>query len=186
MDVAFLVGERVSLRPLEHADAPQLIRWLNDPEVRENLATFRPISLAAEHAFLDALASAENKLVLGIVERATGALVGGCGLDPLVWKERRAGFGIFIGEKERWGSGLGRDATRLLLGHAFSTLGLNRVELHVYAYNARAIRAYQALGFVHEGTLREHHFHDGHFVDSHAMAMLRADWEGRGADAATP
>lgn len=181
MEIAFLVGERVSLRPLEREDAPALVRWLNDPEVREGLATFRPLSLAAEYAFLDSLAKAEDRVVLGIVERATGSLVGACGLDTIFWKDRRAVFGICVGEKSRWGQGLGREATRLMLDHAFGTLGLNRVELHVYAFNARAIRTYQALGFVHEGTLREHHFHEGRFVDSLAMAVLREAWVRRPA-----
>jgi len=181
MEIAFLVGARVSLRPLEREDAPLLVRWLNDPEVRDGLATFRPLSLAQEYAFLDGLAKAEDRLVLGIVERSTGALVGACGLDSIFWKDRRAVFGICVGEKSRWGQGLGREATRLMLDHAFATLGLNRVELHVYAYNARAIRTYQALGFVHEGTLREHHFHDGRFVDSLAMSVLRDAWVQRSA-----
>jgi len=183
--IAFLVGERVALRPLERSDAPSLVRWLNDPEVREGLATFQPLTLEAEHAFLETLTRAQDRVVLGIVERSTGSLVGACGLDTIFWKDRRAVFGIFVGEKSRWGQGLGREATELVLDHAFGTLGLNRVELHVYAYNARAIRTYRAVGFVHEGTLREHHFHDGRFVDSLAMSVLREDWVRRTRPAAS-
>jgi len=183
MEVAFLSGVLVSLRPLARDDAPALVRWLNDPEVRRGLLTFRPLSLEAEHAFLDSVAKAENQVVLGIVERASGALVGACGLHDIAWKDRRATFGIFIGEKRRWGHGLAREATQLLLDYAFDTLGLHRVELHVFAFNTRALRTYQALGFVHEGTLRAFHFVDGRFVDAHVMAVLSEEWKRRPASA---
>ncbi len=174
--VVFLAGGLVSLRPFDREDAPDLVRWLNDPDVRQHLTAFRPLSLTAEYGILESLAKAEDRVMLGIVERASGALVGGCGLHDISWKERRSAFGIFIGEKSRWGHGLGREATRLLLDYAFGTLGLHRVELHVYAFNTRALRTYQALGFVHEGTLREHHFHDGRFMDTHSMAVLQPEW----------
>jgi [ribosomal protein S5]-alanine N-acetyltransferase len=185
-EVVFLVGELVSLRPLEREDAPALVRWLNDPDVREGLQGFRPLNLAAEYAFLESLSSTQEKqVVVGIVERSSGALVGACGLHDISWRDRRAQFGIFLGEKSRWGRGVGREASRLLIGYAFRTLGLHRVELHVYAFNTRALRTYQALGFVHEGTLREHHFHDGRFVDTQTMAVLNTEWaHGPGAEPA--
>jgi [ribosomal protein S5]-alanine N-acetyltransferase len=181
-EVVFLVGELVSLRPLEREDAPALVRWLNDPDVRQGLQTFRPLNLAAEYEFLESLGSTQEKqVVVGIIERSSGALVGACGLHDISWRDRRAQFGIFVGEKRRWGQGLGREASRLLIGYAFGTLGLHRVELHVYAFNTRAFRTYQALGFVHEGTLRDHHFHDGRFVDTQAMAVLHNEWPRDGA-----
>jgi [ribosomal protein S5]-alanine N-acetyltransferase len=185
-EVVFLVGKLVSLRPLEREDAPALVRWLNDPEVREGLQVLRPLNLAAEYAFLENLGSTQEKqVVVGIIERSSGALVGACGLHDISWTDRRAQFGIFIGEKSRWGQGLGREASQLLIGYAFGTLGLHRVELHVYAFNNRALRTYRALGFAHEGTLREHHFHDGRFVDTHTMAVLNNEWtHGRGAEPA--
>ena len=176
-EVVFLEGELVSLRPLERDDAPAFVRWLNAPDVRAGLQVFRPLSLAAEYAFLENLGSTqEQQLVVGIVERTSGALVGACGLHDISWRDRRALFGILIGEKSCWGRGMGREASRLLVDYAFGTLGLHRVELHVYAFNTRALRTYQALGFVREGTLREHHFHDGRFVDTQTMAVLSDEW----------
>ena len=71
------------------------------------------------------------------------------------WMNRCARFGIFMGEKSFWNQGYGTEATRLMLKHAFETLNLNRIFLHVYETNPRAIRAYEKVGFVKEGLLRD-------------------------------
>ena len=48
--------------------------------------------------------------------------------------------------------GIGRQAIRQTLTIAFDDFKLARIELRVLAFNARAIRCYQACGFKHIGT----------------------------------
>ncbi len=50
---------------------------------------------------------------------------------------------------------------------------LTRLELEVFTDNEPAIGLYEKFGFVKEGTLRQHSFHDGAFVDAYVMARLR-------------
>jgi RimJ/RimL family protein N-acetyltransferase len=45
------------------------------------------------------------------------------------------------------GRGLGTEAVRLLLAHAFGALGLTTVRLRVLAFNARALACYRRCGF---------------------------------------
>jgi RimJ/RimL family protein N-acetyltransferase len=49
------------------------------------------------------------------------------------------------------GRGLGTEATRLVLGHAFGALGLARVRLRVLAFNVRALACYRRCGFQETG-----------------------------------
>jgi RimJ/RimL family protein N-acetyltransferase len=44
---------------------------------------------------------------------------------------------------------------RLLAAHAFDTLGLHRLGSRVLDFNARAVAAYEKVGFVVEGRERE-------------------------------
>jgi len=64
-----------------------------------------------------------------------------------------------------------------MVNYAFGILGMHRVWLHVYAYNQRAIRAYEKAGFVREGVLREDRYHNGRFFDTIVMGLLRSEWE---------
>jgi len=50
-----------------------------------------------------------------------------------------------------WGKGYGSRRTRTLLQYAFEEAGLHRIELQVFAFNPRAIRVYEKVGFRLEG-----------------------------------
>ncbi len=94
-------------------------------------------------------------------------------------ENRHASLGIFIGDTSAWGRGHGREAMSLMLDHAFETLNLNRVWLHVYEYNERAIRLYTRLGFTTEGVLRQDRYHGGRSWDTLTLGILREEWEAR-------
>lgn len=89
------------------------------------------------------------------------------------WDEgnRSCGFRTLIGAAGR-GRGLGTEATRLIVEHALTTMGLHRVRLEVYDLNPRARHVYERVGFVHEGTGRDALLMDGEWVDVHYMAIL--------------
>ncbi len=52
------------------------------------------------------------------------------------------------------GQGFGRRLTEATLAQA-RRLGFIRIELDVYAYNARAVALYERVGFVREGLIRD-------------------------------
>jgi RimJ/RimL family protein N-acetyltransferase len=175
----FLIGTKIYLRPLEYSDAPQLTTWINDPEVTRTLLAYRPMNLQTEQEFIDRMYRSEDDLVVGIVVRQTDQLIGVTGLHRIDWRNRHAALGILIGAKGEWGKGYGTEATSLLVDHAFATLNLNRVWLHVYEFNTRAVRAYEKVGFQKEGLLRQETFREGRYWDTIVMAVLRAEWAAR-------
>ena len=64
-----------------------------------------------------------------------------------------------------------------MVEYAFGTLNLNRIWLSCFADNARAIRAYEKVGFRREGVLRQEMYREGRYWDSLLMAILREDWD---------
>jgi RimJ/RimL family protein N-acetyltransferase len=173
----FLIGAKVYLRPLEREDAPLLVPWFNDPDVTRTLRRYRPQTLRDEEAFLEKVTQSEHDLALGVVVRETDRLIGGTGLHQIDFKNRSCAFGISIGEKGEWGKGYGTEAAWLVVKHAFETLNLNRVWLHVYEYNQRARRSYEKLGFRQEGVLRQDCYCEGRYWDTIVMAILREEWD---------
>lgn len=175
----FWIGAAVYLRPLERADAPTIVPWLNHPEVTRTLRIYRPLSLQAEEEFIDRNRQDETSVTLGIVVRETDRFIGVVGLTDIDYKNQHASFGIVIGEPDEWGKGYGVEATRLMVDHAFTTLNLNRVWLHVYDFNERGRRSYLKVGFRDEGVLRQEHYSQGRYWDTTIMAILREDWKAR-------
>ena len=181
MKPAFLTGTKVSLRPLERSDAPELLPWVNDPAVTSTLLMHRPVNLQAEEAFIDEMTKSETEVVVGITLKESGKLIGAAGLNPIHFQSRQAQFGIFIGDKDEWGKGYATEATSLLTRYAFETLNLNRVWLHVTEENTAAIRAYEEVGFKREGLLRQAHYREGRYQNVVAMAIVREEWKPRAA-----
>jgi len=176
MQNSFLCGEKVYLRPLEKEDGPALVPWLNDPAVTRTLQISQPMSLLAEIAYLEKISQSKDDVTLGIVSRQSDKLIGAAGLHQIDWRARHASFGILIGILEEWGKGYGTEATHLMMHHAFGTMNLNRVWLHVVSTHEAGIRAYERVGFRREGVLRQQFYREGRYQDLLVMAILRDEW----------
>jgi len=173
-----LIGERVRLRSIEREDLPTFVRWFNDPEVRQYLMMYEPMSMAKEERWFEEMLERKNDFVFAI-EAQIGEQwvpIGNVGLHRIDWKNRTAVFGIALGEKAYWGQGFGTDATRTMLRFAFEELNLHRVELEVFDFNSRAMRSYEKAGFRHEGTRRQALFRQGRYHDVHLMSILQSEY----------
>ena len=171
-------SERLYLRPAERADLPLFVRWFADTEVSRHLALRAPFSLAMEEKWFDGMAERQGKsdyhFVACLVD--DGRPIGTVGLHGLDLENGKAEFGISIGEKDLWGHGYGTEALAAISDFGFGALRLERIELHVYEDNARAIRSYEKAGFHHEGRLRNAQFGEGRHYDVLVMSLLRDEW----------
>lgn len=183
-------GEKAKLRPFTPADFEAMGPVLADPEVLRLTGSVhttaeaenRPAVLDADtHDWYQSRAAQTGRLDLAIVDQSTGRCVGEVVLNN--WNERddSCNFRILIGRSGR-NRGIGSEATRMLLAHAFETTNINRIELDVYAFNPRARRVYERSGFQYEGRKRAALKFDGDYIDAIVMSILRSDWSSqRGA-----
>ncbi|EGX59998.1 acetyltransferase [Streptomyces zinciresistens K42] len=171
-----LTGELTVLRPFTEADAAVMGAIIEDPEVvrltGEPAGDLTPRRL---RAWYGTRSEQDDRLDLAVTDRATGELVGEVVLHDREAAARGCTFRTLIGPRGR-GRGLGTEATRLIVGHAFEQLGLHRVQLEVYGHNHRARRVYEKAGFVVEGVRREADFRDGLWRDWVMMAVLDREW----------
>jgi RimJ/RimL family protein N-acetyltransferase len=175
-----LSGRKILLRAFARADLEAYRHWLDDPRVTEFLEMgARPTRDADCEAFWRLADEAEDAIVFAVAERKAGKTVGTCGLYLIQWMARRAQFNILIGEPSAWDKGYGTEAARLILAYAFDVLNLNSVQLGVNADNARAVRSYEKVGFVHEGVRRQFVYRNGRYYDMVMMSALRDDYRAR-------
>lgn len=180
-----LTGGRVVLRPfLLDQDAGALREMLQDPEAIKltgsghsagDLPGWDDTAEAKFRGWYGTRNAQPDRLDLAVVDKATGQAVGEAVLNDWNDGNRSCNFRILLGPRGR-DRGLGTEATRLIVGHGFERLGLNRIELQVYAFNPRARRVYENAGFVVEGVLREALRWDGTWVDATVMSILASEW----------
>lgn len=146
---AVLVGERITLRPIEAADLPFLAEWDGDPAIIAVMG--RRFAEQTPEEWLQSLRTRRSSRAW-IIEIA-GEPVGEVELAQINNRSGNAEIRICIGEKERWGQGIGYEAMRLMLAHAFESMHLDAIYLRVFATNLRAVRLYERLGFRKEAIL---------------------------------
>ena len=188
-----LRGERVVLRPFTPTDIDAMGPVLADPDVNRltgsvhstSEATSRsPVHDDATRRWYETRAEQADRLDLAVVDRATDRCVGEVVLNAWEPENQACSFRILLGPRGR-DRGLGSEATRLVLRHAFTATDLHRVELGVYAFNARARHVYERAGFVVEGTRRAALVFDGERIDEITMSVLRPEWAARAEGGAT-
>lgn len=106
-------------------------------------------------------------------------IIGETALESAFDAHGNAWLSIAIGERELWGQGFGSDAVQVALRFAFQELNLHRVSLSTFEYNPRAVRAYEKIGFAHEGRVRAGMSRHGKRWDVLYMGILRDEWQAR-------
>lgn len=176
-------GRRTFLRAAERADIPTLVPWFNDHSTMRFLNGRAPMSVAQEERWFEAMLERQGTTdwFFLICRLGDDTPIGTIGLLQVDLTNGSAGCGITIGDQSDWNQGLGTDALEALVDFGFARLRLERLWLHVYDFNERAIRSYEKAGFVGEGAARHGAYRDGRFVDVVQMSILRDEWAARRA-----
>lgn len=172
----FLEGKKVYLRPFEEKDLELYYYGKNNPDVRESLFLFYPMTLEQVRDEINNLLSSRDNLTFTIVKKSTDEAVGQTSFVRIDYVSRMATFFLAIWDPVFWSRGFGTEATQLMVDYGFDILNLNRIQLHVAVENKYAIKAYEKCGFKIEGTLREAMYHHDRYCDFHLMAILRSEF----------
>lgn len=177
-DRPILRGARVFLRPLEPDALSASVEWFADPEFAEGFNMRAPLSLAAAQAWFEEARKTQGltRWDFDICLRQDGRTIGMAGLMDVDQVNGNAELIIGIGERSLRDRHYGTEVMGILLDFAFAELRLHRLQLRVWAFNARAIHVYEQLGFQHEVSYRQAHFRHGRYHDVLYMSMLYEEW----------
>lgn len=175
---ALIRGEKVYLGPIRREHILIYTTWFQDLEFLQLLGkgALMQFTEQDETEWYERQSKSTADYQFAIYTCDDDNVIGTTALQSIHWRNRMAMFGIAIGDKNYWGKGYGREATRLMLRFGFIELNLHRIWLQVFAFNTRAIRAYEQVGFVHEVRLRESIYRDGRYHDIYQMSILRDEW----------
>jgi putative acetyltransferase len=165
------MAETIEIRPVEPQDWPDITEMMAQPGVIAGTLQLPFRSQAFQKKRLED--NDPGRLHLGAV--IEGKLIGDIMLHrpPNPRRAHVGEFGMCVHDAYQ-GRGAGSALLGALLEMTDRWLNIRRMELTVFADNARAIGLYEKHGFVHEGRFRDFAVRDGAFVDALAMARIRA------------
>lgn len=178
--VIFLKGGNVVLSPLskEEDSLHDYAQWLNDQETTLFMGSGRfPVTIDGLKNYIDTYNNGKEGTLLGIFSKRTSKHIGNITLHLIDWRNRNAEIGIVIGDKKSRGKGYATEAIRLVAGHAFNKLNLQKIYAGMIKGNEASKRAFEKVGFKIEGVLREHFYLKGKYFDCYRMGLLKSEFK---------
>jgi RimJ/RimL family protein N-acetyltransferase len=166
-------------RPTEKEDLKLLHEWENDFELIMysrsrplNFANMAQLEIQYEEWVKD------KKHLHFIVDIAdTKEAIGIARIRLEDWGNVKAtDVGTYIGKKDMWGRGLGKQITVALLEMVFRQLNMDRCEAWSVEYNRRAHSALETCGFKKVGIVRQVAFVNGRKWDGFCFDILREEY----------
>jgi RimJ/RimL family protein N-acetyltransferase len=171
-----LRGDRVLLRAITKDDVIVLHRMHDDVETTAGATVVPWVPETIDQAIARYEHRDSDPANVGFaVESLSGELLGSgavWGIDTL---NRNGHLGITLLAEAR-GRGYAPGVLWLLCDYAFRIRGLHRLGLETLATNAAMIASAEKVGFRREGTLRDHAWVAGTFVDEVLFGLLAAEF----------
>lgn len=172
--------ERLVLREVTAEDSQWYFKHFNIREIAEGQEYPGPKDLDAARQelkiyFTDNFMN-DTGIRWGITLKGSNELIGSAGLYKWIKKTSQVETGYDLDPKYS-GQGIMTEAMTAIIQHAFEVMKVNRIEALVSPRNEGSLRLVRRLGFHKEGTLREHNFYNGEFIDDFLFSLLKRDWQ---------
>nr|BBJ49628.1 acetyltransferase [Streptomyces avermitilis] len=147
-------GPRVGLRPFTYDDEAEFLARVRESKDLHRPWLFPPDSPDAYHAYAGRLIEDPTKAGFLVCEKDGGGIAGFININNIVagsFLNGTLGYGVFA---HAAGRGLMGEGLALVVAHAFTTLGLHRLEINAQPGNAASIALARRCGFRLEGSRR--------------------------------
>ncbi|WP_291864298.1 GNAT family protein [Maribacter sp.] len=160
-----LEGNRIYLRALEMGDLDFLYALENNTDLWEISGTTTPYSkkvlqLYLESAHRDIYDVKQLRLCICTKEKEVVGLIDLFDFDP---KNKKAGIGIVVLQKEHRNEGIGAEAIAILCDYAFTVLDLHQLYANVLEDNMASIHLFKKLDFKQIGVKKDWIYSSGNY-----------------------
>jgi RimJ/RimL family protein N-acetyltransferase len=171
----------LTLQPFTAGDIDRLTSWIPSAEFLLQWAGpsyHFPLTHAQVAEFLALTAGDEPTLLMfKAVDEETIEVVGHIEQLTIDRQNRSLAIGrVLVGPVQQRGRGIGRQIMAEALKIAFDELGMHRVGLGVFDFNASAIACYEKVGFRQEGVLRDYRRIGDEYWTLIMMSILEDEW----------
>ncbi len=165
--------DRIYIRRITGDDTDLIVDWRNREDVREHFFFREPFTRQMHEKWL------REKIDTGLVEQFIVCMqeddrpIGSSYLRDIDRDEESAEYGIFIGEADARGRGLGAEILKATMDYALNDMGLKLVRSRAISTNEASIKIFKNYGFTVNDTVRGVTCSDGNMVDMVLMSYSR-------------
>lgn len=174
-----LETKRLILRRITMRDAKDVFEYSKDAEVARHVlwSAQKDISEAKDYCrFMMKRYRCDQPSSWGIIEKATGRLVGTIGYMDHNEDNATVEVGYSLA-RWLWNGGYMTEALRRVIAYTFDAMDINRIEAQHELDNPSSGRVMEKCGMFKEGVMRQRLYNKGRYVDVALYAILREDYE---------
>ena len=175
MEQETIQGQGIYLRKMTEEDTDYIVKWRNNQRVRGNFIYQKTFTKEGHLHWMDTMIRNGQAVQFIICEQETDRPVGSVYFRDICEEHKKAEYGIFIGEDDAVGLGIGTETAKLAIWYGFHVMNLHKIILRVFAHNIGAIKSYEKAGFEKEAYLKEEVCINGTFEDIVLMAVLNKE-----------
>lgn len=169
-----LYGKNILLSPICEEDTDLIVSWRNKENVKSKFIFKQNFTRNMHLEWFENMV-VTGKVVQFIIYDKHNIPIGSTFLRDIDMTNRKAEFGIFIGEDNARGHGYGTEAAKLIVNFGFHDLNLHKIMLRVFADNQIAIKSYKKVGFELEGYLKDEIKTEIGYSDLVLMSIIQED-----------
>lgn len=162
---------KVALRLITVSDTELIVKWRNQPDVRKNFFFRETFTEEVHEKWLNE--KVKTGQVVQFIIMLEDTPIGSTYLRDINYEDGTAEYGVFIGEVEARGRGVGSGVLDMTLNYAESKLNLKAIYARVMADNSPSLRAFLNNGFTEIERTPNVQCSDGECKD---MIMLRKEF----------
>ena len=174
-----LETKRLILRRIAMSDAKDIFAYSKDAEVARHVlwSAQKDVCEAKDYCrFMMKRYRCDQPSSWGIIEKATGRLVGTIGYMDHNEDNATVEVGYSLA-RWLWNGGYMTEALERVIGHTFDVMEFNRIEAQHETTNPSSGRVMEKCGMQKEGVLRQRLYNKGHYVDVALYAILESDYD---------
>lgn len=173
----FDLGEFI-LREKTDDDVADFFNYYSDSEVNKFILCDIPKNLEEARRELHYWRNVfyrRDGIYFAIARKDNNQLIGSIGLSTFNSYHNRIELSYDLSSKY-WRRGICTKAIQAVVSYGFEVLRVNRVEAFTATDNIPSKNLLLKCGFTLEGTLRQHRYHRGTYVDAYSFSLLRQDF----------
>lgn len=172
-------SERLILRKFRITDLDTLLKYRNDPLVRQYDGWKQHLSHEAGKKFIEEMRDMEltmvdNWIQIAFEHKEANLHIGDCGIRRFD-EGRQAEIGIRI-DSDYWKQGFAFEGLSAIFSYLFKKYGVHRIIANADTRNENSINLLTKLGMRKEGHSIESYDEKGEWTDEYHFAILQREW----------
>lgn len=167
--------ERILLRRLTDADAPEILFLRSDDAVMKYIDREKPKSMDEALAFIKLVNANidKNEAIMWAIalQEKPDTLIGNIGFWRIINQHYRSEIGYML-HPHFWNKGIMKEALLAVTDYGFNKMKLHSIEAHINPGNAASGAVLEKIGFIREAYFKEDYFFRGEFIDSAIYSLL--------------